>query len=91
MFGINKLTHQLALLSAAGVATLAALLLAEGLLHDRQANTQAELRRLQDLQQTLTTVLDQSGQQMLALAGLVAARQETARALAENEVLRGIL
>lgn len=85
MFGINKLTHQLALLSAAGVATLAALLLAEGLLHDRQANTQAELRRLQDLQQTLTTVLDQSGQQMLALAGLVAARQETARALAEND------
>lgn len=85
MLGIRKLNHQLALLSAAGIATLAALLLVEGVLHDRQTSAEAELRRLQDLQHTLTTVLQQGSQQMLSLAALVATREESARALAQND------
>ena len=85
MFKLNRLSHQIPLLAALGIALLAVVLVSDSLLASREQQQQAEERQLQATAASVRAALAQASRETLIAAQLVANRSETAAAVASGD------
>lgn len=81
----KSLRHQISLLAVLGVSILALLLLLDMLLNQYQQGEQQERQAVKDTLQLVQAALTEQSREVLTLAALVAAREESAAALANGD------
>ncbi|MBQ1783801.1 MAG: CZB domain-containing protein [Gammaproteobacteria bacterium] len=85
MLKLNRLSHQIPLLAALGVALLAVVLVSDALLDNQKQQQLAEQQGLEATAATIRATIDQTTHETLIAAQLVAARSDSAAALANQD------